>query len=120
MNKVKIFADECVHMDVVVALRDSGFTVETVHDCDLSGVTDDEIFEHVLENKQILLTFDRGFGNMFQFDHAVSMGVVIVLIKQMQKEEIKEIVSQFFSSYKNLVGKLVIIGKNKIRVLQRS
>ena len=118
----KIFADECINLDVIFALRQSGFDTLTVKDAELTGSDDETIFEFACENKRILLTYDRGFGDIFRFDMSKSGGVIIVLTGKMEKNEIVNIVLTFISTINkqaDLCGKLVIIGKSKIRITER-
>lgn len=114
----KIFADECVHQELIESLRQTGFDISSVKEIDLAGVNDDFIFNFAVKKKKILLTFDRGFGDFFRFDIKNSSGVVIVLIGKMEKKEIIRNILLFFKSKiaEELSGKLVIIGKKKIRI----
>lgn len=115
----KIFADECVHKDMIDALKSAGHKVITVHEPGLSGVSDVEIFNYSCKNDLILFTFDRGFGDIFKFDISDSGGVVIELISQMNKDEIINIALAFFSEERDLKGRLTIINKTKIRIIER-
>ncbi|NCF75316.1 MAG: hypothetical protein GWO87_02420 [Xanthomonadaceae bacterium] len=88
----------------------------------MNGSDDETIFKFAYENKKILLTYDRGFGDIFRFNISKSNGVIIVLTSKMKKNEIVNIILSFISTINkqaDLRGKLVIIGKNKIRVTQR-
>ena len=67
----------------------------------------------------MLFTFDRGFGNIFSFDILNSSGVLIELINLMEKDEMINIVTTFLSENRDLTGKLIIIGKSKIRIIER-
>lgn len=117
----KILADECINFDIVLALRKSNFNVLTVKEAGLSGKSDEDVFDFAQKSKIILLTFDRGFGDIFRFNIKNSFGIIILLIHNMTKTEIINIPVAFFKSLKNrsLKSKLVIIGKNKIRVIER-
>ena len=117
----KILADESIHLDLVNALRKAGLDVLTVAEAKLSGASDKAVFQTAVKRKRILLTFDRGFGDIFRFDISGSSGVVIILISQMTRKEIVNLPLAFFSFQRNrgLIGKLVIIGKRRIRVSQR-
>ena len=118
---LKIFADECITQDIVIALRDQGLDILTAREAGLIGADDDAIFDFALKDKRILLTFDREFGNIFRFSINKSAGVVIILIGQMSKEETINIPLNFFSFAKSrdLKSKLVIIGKTRIRISKR-
>ena len=117
----KILADACIHSDLVGALREAGFDVLAASQVGLSRASDEKVFKSAVVRKRILLTFDRGFGDIFRFDISGSPGVVILLINQMTKEEIINLPLAFFTFWKNrnFRGKLAIIGKRKIRISER-
>ena len=118
---IKFFADECVHIDVISALRENGFDVLDVREAGISGSDDEAVFNFAKAHKRVLLTFDRGFGDIFRFNISKSPGVIIVLIHKMSGTEIIKIVLGFanFIQSQNFKGKLAIIGKTKIRISQR-
>lgn len=118
----RFFADECVNKDVVDAIRKSGFDVLTVREAKLAGFSDDAVFDFACRAKRILLTFDRGFGDIFRFNISRSFGVIVVLVGQLEKDEIAGAVINFLDAVKNnggLKNRLAIIGKNRIRVISQ-
>ncbi|MCU0653635.1 MAG: DUF5615 family PIN-like protein [Candidatus Pacebacteria bacterium] len=119
---IKIFADECVNKDIIEALKNDGCDVMSVFEAGLVGRDDDEIFHFAAERKRILLTFDRGFGDVFRFNIANSSGVVILLASQFSGREIIDTISKFFRIMETSGGlnkKLALIGKNKVRIISR-
>lgn len=125
----EFLADECVHADMILALRQSGFAVRTVRQASLTGTDDEAVFAYATANDLVLLTFDRGFGDIFRFSIAKSPGVIIILISQMTMNEAVETLIPFANHLikqmeadvldMGLNGKLAIIGKNKIRIIGR-
>lgn len=125
----KLLADECVHNDMVLALRQSDFDVRTVRQASLAGTDDEAVFAYAAANDFVLLTFDRGFGDIFRFPIAKSPGVIIVLVNQMSLPEATQVLLGFASHIAKqmeadvldmgLQGKLAIISKNKIRIIGR-
>ncbi|MBU4142850.1 DUF5615 family PIN-like protein [Patescibacteria group bacterium] len=118
---LKILADECIHIDLILAIKKRGFDVISIREAGLIGASDKEVFNFAVREKRILLTFDRGFGDIFRFAIARSAGVVVVLIDQMTKKEIIEIVLGFLAFIKasGVGGRLAIIGKNRARIIER-
>ena len=126
---LKLLADECIHADMVLALRQSDFDVRTVRQASLAGTDDEAVFAYAAANDFVLLTFDRGFGDIFRFSIAKSPGVIIVLLNQMPLTEATQVLLGFVSHVvkqmevnvldMGLKGKLAIIGKNKIRIIGR-
>ena len=82
---MKILADECIHRDLLEALEKEGFGILSVRDVE-RGASDERVFELAKESERVLLTFGRGFGDIFRFDIGNSYGVVIVLIGKLIKE----------------------------------
>lgn len=115
---LKLLADECIHHDLIEFLRVSSFDVLSAKEANISGVDDALVFNFSIKTKRTLLTFDRGFGDIFSFDIKNSWGIVIVLIGRMTKKEILQNTLTFLKSKiaQNLKGKLVIIGKKKVRI----
>ena len=117
----RFLADECIHTDIISALRQEGFEVSTVKQAGLSGADDDAVFNFALEKSLILITFDRGFGDIFRYHISKGPGIIIVLINRMTREEIVPIIINFilFSKDRDFSGKLVLVGKSKIRISER-
>lgn len=118
MSKI-IFADECIHKDIIDGLRAEKYQVKTVKEENLNGFSDERIFQHARKRKWILLTFDRGFGDIFRFNHSKNEGTIILLIKNIKKDEICLILKNFLKLDLNIKGKLTIIGKKKIRISEK-
>jgi len=117
-----ILADECVNTDIVLGLRENGVDVLTVREAGLTGSDDDTIFNFALESKRVLLSFDRGFGDIFRLNISRSCGVIIVLVGQMGKSEIVKVILTFLEVIKTAIdlrGRLAILGKTKIRLINR-
>ena len=122
LSRYRVLADECVNTDVVLGLRENGIDVLTIKETGLTGADDKTVFEFAVSNKRILLSFDRGFGDIFRFYIAGSEGVIVVLIGQMRKKDIVKSILTFFSIIKTrtgLRGRLAILGKTRIRLINR-
>lgn len=118
---LKLFADECIHADLISAIKKRGFDIITVKDAGLNGASDDQIFKFALKNQRILLTFDREFGDVFRFNISHTGGIIIILIEQLNHEDLINIILNFLSFINpgDIDGKLVIVGRNRIRIIDR-
>ena len=117
-----LLSDECVNTDVVLGLRKAGVDVLTVREAGLVGCDDDVLFRFAVKSKRSLLSFDRGFGDIFRFQISKSYGVIVVLVGQMRKEEAVRVILTFLEVVKtsgDLRGKLAILGKSRIRLIRR-
>lgn len=115
---LKILTDECIHQDLIDFLRGLGFDVATAKESNLTGASDDSVFNFAIRSERTLLTFDRGFGDIFRFNIKKSSGVIIILLSQMTKREIFQNSLIFLKSKmaQSLKGKLVVIGGRKVRI----
>jgi len=114
----EIFADHCVHTDLIKALQNAGFKVVRAQEVSLSKASDEAIFAYAKQNGLVLLSFDKGFGNLKQFAIDKSSGVVIVEVERMSKRLIIERTTGFFkrTTSKALQGGLFIIKPARVRV----
>lgn len=112
-----IFADQCVHRDVIAALRQAGFNTTSAQDAGLHSATDSAIYDYALKKRCILLTFDKDFGNILRFEIPQSCGVVIIYIEDMDKEEIIKHTLGVFNNFSEaqFKGRLFIVEKDRIR-----
>jgi predicted nuclease of predicted toxin-antitoxin system len=112
---MEIFADHCVHTEVVEALREFGFKVERAGEVGLEASSDEEVFDYIIKTSQVLLTFDRGFGNILRFNIRRSAGVVIFHLEAYRRRLSREVIIKrvigFFSRIKqrNLKGRLFVV-----------
>lgn len=73
---MRFLADECLHIEIVAALRQAGHEVATVAPAD-AGASDEAVLERALRERAILLTADKDFGDVAVGRAAGSSGVVL-------------------------------------------
>lgn len=115
---MRIFADHCVHTDIVENLRQIGLTIERAYEVGLEKSSDEEIFNYILKTFQVLLTFDKDFGNIIRFNIENSAGVIIVYTEKMSSEIMIERIVSFFQRIKekDLKDTLFLIEPERIRI----
>ncbi len=116
---MKILADQCVHFDVVEQLRKLGCQVEHTSQIGLARADDDTVFRHACRSGQILLSFDKDFGNIAHFPVRNSYGVVIIYIEGMSRQEIIDRSVFCFRKFimkLNHHGRLFVVESNQIRI----
>lgn len=59
--------DECVSLQTARLLEALGFSIENVHDLGRSGVPDTDVFKIAQDKKSVLVTYDRGFGDLRKY-----------------------------------------------------
>jgi predicted nuclease of predicted toxin-antitoxin system len=76
---MRIFADENVHMEIVLGLRRVHHEVLFVPDVGLAGQKDINILEYAEKHGLILLSGDKDFGGLVEFGRLWGRGRVILL-----------------------------------------
>ena len=85
---MNILCDQCVNKDVIAALHQSGFNAVHTSAVGLSRADDMAVFRYAQRTRRVLLTFDRGFGNITQFPIRNAYGVVLVRVADMDRQTI--------------------------------
>ena len=76
---MQILADENLHFDIVLRLRQANHEVVLVSDVGLSGHKDLEILEYAEKENLILISGDKDFGGLVEFGTLWGRGKVILL-----------------------------------------
>ena len=108
--------DECVSLQTTRLLKDLGFSVENVYDLGRSGIPDSEVFKIAQDKKSVLVTYDRGFGDIRKYPSYSHGGIIVLRIcdsKSLQRchkvlERLLEVESEF-------EGTLFVVDENKYR-----
>jgi predicted nuclease of predicted toxin-antitoxin system len=72
----KFVIDEDMPRSTEVILKEQGYDVKDIRDHGLRGAKDEEIFEFAQKEKAVILTGDRGFGNLLKFPLGYHFGIV--------------------------------------------
>ena len=75
---MRLKIDENIGHRGVALLRAHGHDVETVEDEGLRGVSDEDLFSACSSENRILITLDRGFGQVLRFRPSKNSGIVIL------------------------------------------
>jgi len=115
---LKFLIDENMPRSTAEALKKIGYDTMDVRDCKLSGKSDEEVFKYAQNEKAVILTADRGFGNILRFPLGNHNGIIIANFpNEMSTVEMNShLVRQIQSlSEEKIIGGLVIIDSNKVR-----
>jgi hypothetical protein len=73
---MRFLADECLHVEIVAALRQAGHEVATVAPAD-TGASDEQVLERAARERAILRTADKDFGEIGVARAAGLSGIVL-------------------------------------------
>jgi predicted nuclease of predicted toxin-antitoxin system len=108
--------DECVSFQTYRLISASGFPVKTVLDITHSGATDREIFKIAKSKSFVIVTLDRGFGDVRTYPPNSHSGIIVLKaydLNSLQKcHTVLEMLLKVESEFK---GTLFIVDGNKYR-----
>jgi len=108
--------DECVSIQTKLFLNTLGFKTVDSRKVGLIGAEDAEVFRFAKENGYILVTYDKGFGDIRKYPPSSHNGIIILKIKnQISMERCHKILEFLLGMEKNLKGALYIVDEKKYR-----
>lgn len=116
---VKFVIDEDMPRSTGVVLKEHGYDVRDIRDYGLRGAKDEDIYEFAQREKAVILTGDRGFGNILRFPLGKHFGIVIARFpNEMPNTEMnRKIMGRLKDiSEEDFKGNLIIIESKKIRI----
>ncbi len=115
---MKIKLDENLDPRLVPALESEGFDADTVAAENLSGSSDDMIYETCQKVGRVLVTLDLDFSNPFRFPPATTEGIVVVRPPRPVLSAIRATLFSVLPQLKSLPlkGTLWIVEPGRIRV----
>lgn len=114
---IKFLLDAGVPRTIQKFLKDQGYKAVHVADIGLMSAIDGDIYDYAQSHSYILITRDKGFGNLLEYASA-EIGIVVIKDLNLGAREIAEIFVSAWAeiSTDQLSGVLVIIDRNKVRI----
>jgi predicted nuclease of predicted toxin-antitoxin system len=112
---VKFLADECCDLELVSLLRNAGYDVQYVLETQRGG-SDDIVLRQACQEKRILLTEDKDFGELVFRLGKPAAGIVLIRIPVEQRIIKWARVKRLIEVHGNkLAGHFVVIGPERFR-----
>ncbi len=108
--------DECVSLQTARFIESLGLSVGSVYDLGRSGVSDSEIFKIAQDEKFVLVTYDRGFGDVRIYPPHSHNGIIILRVydsKSLQK--CHEVLKKLLKEESEFKGTLFVVDESKYR-----
>jgi predicted nuclease of predicted toxin-antitoxin system len=85
---------------------------------ELQGSADHEVFQWAQDNRCVIVTFDRDFGDLRGLAAGQHHGIIHLRVRPTTSEEVQHALGRLLEqvSERELRGALVIVGRNNIRV----
>jgi predicted nuclease of predicted toxin-antitoxin system len=116
---MKFKLDENFHSRSATLLRQAGHDAETVIQEDLSGASDERIFQVCIQEQRCLLTLDLDFADVVRFPPQKTAGIVLL---RLPKHASFALLEKFLNdvlqmlTLEPVVGRLWIVEAGRIRV----
>lgn len=111
-----LLADENVPVPSIRMLRAAGYVVEAMIEL-APGTPDPEVLSHARRHGQILITFDRDFGELvYHRGSAVPAGIVYLRLSPADPEEAGRVLLALFALEDLLLeGRFTVVDTDRIR-----
>ena len=116
---MNVVADESVDRQIVEQLRHDGHQVTYVAEID-PGISDDAVLDLANQERSLLLTADKDFGELVFRQHALMSGVVLARLAGVAPLEKAALISAVFREHGAvLYGVFTVVTPGRMRVRQQ-
>ena len=121
MTKAKFLADECTFVQTVLLMRNLGFDVQRIQELEMTGADDDKVFEKAKDLKVVLVTNDKGFGDIRQYPPSSHCGMIVLKMAPdpVHVRQVHETLKQLLKREERFEGALFIVDTHKYRVRRK-
>jgi predicted nuclease of predicted toxin-antitoxin system len=113
---MRLLADENFPLPSIRRLRESGYEIEAVAEL-APGMPDSAVLAHAQANQQVLLTFDRDFGELiYRRGAPVPPGVVYLRLVPANPQEAGDLIQKLLTAKAvHLEGRFTVLERERIR-----
>ncbi len=116
---VTYLADECVSMQTVDLVRASGMSVLTIKELGLRATVDEDIFRIAQEKHWVLITTDKGFGNIRTYPSSSHAGIIVIRAHDLKSlQDCHTVLKELLQREPKFKGILFIVDPRKYRKRQ--
>ena len=108
--------DECVSFQTAQLIKSLGFSVESIRELGKCGIKDEEIFKTAQERNSILVTYDRGFGDITKYRPYSHNGIIVIKAYDLRSlDQCHMVLEELLRAETEFEGALFIVDRNKYR-----
>lgn len=116
---MKLLCDEGVDRPIVDALRGAGHEVSYVAEMS-PGISDDEVLTTAAEQRAVVVTLDKDFGELVYRQGRTHHGVLLVRLHGLEaSDKARMVVGAVAEHGEELPGAFAVIDRNRIRVRRK-
>jgi predicted nuclease of predicted toxin-antitoxin system len=115
---VRVKVDENLPATVASLLRERGFDADTVIEEGLGGSTDADLLAAVREQDQMIVTLDRGFGDIRRYPPGSHPGIVVLRLADESALGTRAAIMQLLDNHdlENLAGTVTVVQHGSLRI----
>lgn len=115
---MNLLADESVDKSIVEELRENGHNVLYIAEF-APSIDDETVLHQANQNRALLITEDKDFGELVFRQGLVHMGVVLIRLAGLSPQAKSTYVSRVFANYENeLLEAFSVISPGRVRIRQ--
>jgi hypothetical protein len=113
--------DENVPDSVGPILRAAGHEVAFARDEQLGGVPDEQLLTAAASEGRVLVSFDRGFGNVIRHPPGSTAGVVVMRLGEQTLPRVRQVAVTLAGLLKTerVAGRLWVLNESRLRIWPR-
>ena len=122
LNQEPLFlADECTFTKTVRMMRAAGCTVHRVQDLGMAGASDAEVYQTALDKEAVLVTTDRGFGDVRSYPPSSHHGIIVLHVSPdpRQVRAVHRTLAMLLQTEASFAGTLFTVDGQKYRKRKR-
>ena len=117
MREIKFLADVNMEKPLVDYLSGQGYDIKWVPDynCEMA---DEDLLKLANEEKRILITNDKDFGELIFLQRRLSYGTILFRVKGQKSQEKVKLMKKVLMGHRNaIINHYIVITKAKIRII---
>ena len=113
---MKLLADENIPASVVRILEEEGYDIRWIR-IDSPGISDIEVMQNAHQEKRIILTYDKDFGELAVKDPIYpSSGIILFRLSQKNPGLIAKYIGEVIKSRQDWEGHFSVVESERIRM----
>lgn len=116
---MRFLVDECTGPSVAKWLCEQGHDVFSVYD-EARGIDDDQIIRTALEEKRILITNDKDFGEKVYRDNRSHVGIILLRLEDERSFSKIQVLSHLLDEYSQKIsGSFTVVSEQRVKFSKR-
>jgi predicted nuclease of predicted toxin-antitoxin system len=112
---MRFLVDECTGPSVATWLHDQGHDVFSVYD-EARGIDDDQVIQMALDQKRILITNDKDFGEKVYRDNCPHVGIILMRLEDERSVSKIHVLSHLLEEYSHkIIGSFTVVSEQRVK-----